>query len=432
MSLYNNILKILNLKDENIVFDENFYSEEIINGVISQVYHGTLTYIPKSCPKCGCIYDNKIVKHGFKTSTITLPKVSNMNAYLKLRKQRYICYHCNRTFILSTSVVNKHCYISNNTKAAVALKAFDKISECDIAKEFNVSHSTVNRVINSFYEIQKPNYNYLPKHLCFDEFKSVKSALGAMSFVFCDADNGKIIDIVEDRRLNSLIKYFQRYSKKARNSVRLIVIDIYKPYISLIKTLFPNAKIVIDKFHIVQLISRSLNKTRVAIMNKDKKNYNKFKRYWKLILKERSKLDIKNYQHFRCFKGLMCQEDVVNYLLEQNIELRDTYEVYQDLLRCIKNKKINQFNYILDNVEKNYPNISSYMKTSIKTLRENKSYIINTLLTNYTNGVIEGIINKIKVIKRIAFGYRSFYHFKLRILIFNRINFKKKGLSISA
>jgi transposase len=63
------------------------------------------------------------------------------------------------------------------------------------------------------------------------------------------------------------------------------------------------------------------------------------------------------------------------------------------------------------------PNISSYMKTSIKTLRENKSYIINTLITNYTNGVIEGIINKIKVIKRIAFGYRSFYHFKLRILI---------------
>ena len=212
-----------------------------------------------------------------------------------------------------------------------------------VTKEFNVSHSTVNRVINSFYEIQKPNYNYLPKHLCFDEFKSVKSASRAMSFVFCDADS-----------------------------------------------------------------------------------------YWKLILKERSKLDIKNYQHFHCFIGLMCQEDVVNYLLEQNIELRDTYEVYQDLLHCIKNKKIDQFNYILDNVEKNYPNISSYMKTSIKTLRENKSYIINTLITNYTNGVIEGIINKIKVIKRIAFGYRSFYHFKLRILIFNRINFKKKGLSITA
>ena len=118
----------------------------------------------------------------------------------------------NSTFLLSTPVVNKHCYISNNTKLAIALKAYDKISECDIAKEYNVSHSTVNRVINSFYEVQKPIYNYLPKHLCFDEFKSVKSANGAMSFLFCDADNGKIIDIVEDRRLNSLIKYFQRYS----------------------------------------------------------------------------------------------------------------------------------------------------------------------------------------------------------------------------
>lgn len=71
------------------------------------------------------------------------------------------------------------------------------------------------------------------------------------------------------------------------------------------------------------------------------------------------------------------------------------------------------------------------MKTSIKTLRENKSYVINTLLTNYTNGVIEGIINKIKVIKRIAFGYRSFYHFKLRILITNGLGLMKKGLSKS-
>ncbi|HEY8364705.1 MAG TPA: transposase, partial [Haloplasmataceae bacterium] len=54
------------------------------------------------------------------------------------------------------------------------------------------------------------------------------------------------------------------------------------------------------------------------------------------------------------------------------------------------------------------------------------------MYTDYNNGVIEGINNKIKVIKRIAFGYRSFIHFKLRILICNGTGIIEKGLSNSA
>jgi len=438
MSHINYIVDMLNLKDSNIIFQDNFYSEEIIKGVKSQVYSGILTYNPHRCEACGVKYDNRnqYEKHGFKTSFITLPKVSEMNAYLRLKKQRILCHECNSTFTLKTNVVNPNCYISNNTKLAIALGASNKISECDIAKLYNVSHSTVNRVINSFYAIHKPHYNQLPESLCFDEFKSVKSADGAMSFLFCDAQNGTIIDIVEDRRLPSLIKYFQRFSKEARSNVKIIVIDMYKPYISLIKMLFPNAKIVLDKFHIIQLISRSLNKTRVSIMNKDKDNYNKYKRYWKLLLKNRNDLDTINYKKVFCFKQMMCEEDIVNYLLDLNTELRDTYELYQDLLNCIKSKNPDRFNTILENIKKDYPNISNYMKTSLKSIKEYKEYILNTLKYDYTNGVIEGINNKIKVIKRIAFGYRSFYHFKARILITQGLckllNNIQKGPSISA
>ena len=57
------------------------------------------------------------------------------------------------------------------------------------------------------------------------------------------------------------------------------------------------------------------------------------------------------------------------------------------------------------------------MKTSIKTLKEFLPYIKNTLNNNYHNGYIEGNNNFIKVIKRIAFGFRSFKRFKARIMI---------------
>ena len=55
--------------------------------------------------------------------------------------------------------------------------------------------------------------------------------------------------------------------------------------------MFPNAQIIIDTFHLVQLISRSLNKTRIRSMKSNKPAYNKIKRYWKLILKDRNELD---------------------------------------------------------------------------------------------------------------------------------------------
>ena len=76
--------------------------------------------------------------------------------------------------------------------------------------------------------------------------------MGHMSFIFCDADTKQIIDIVEDRRLSSLQAYFKRYTEEARSRVKHIVIDMYAPYISLIKELFPHAKMIIDKFHLVQ------------------------------------------------------------------------------------------------------------------------------------------------------------------------------------
>ena len=57
------------------------------------------------------------------------------------------------------------------------------------------------------------------------------------------------------------------------------------------------------------------------------------------------------------------------------------------------------------------------MVTTLKTLNKFSYHIINSFQYDFNNGVIEGINNLIKCIKRIAFGYRSFYHFKARIML---------------
>ncbi len=405
---------MLELKDNNIIFYENCYYKEEIKGITHKIFEGYLIYQPEYCDKCGILFDEAFEKHGFITSNIKIPDVSGYKTILKLHKQRYLCKHCNKAFTLKTNIVDYGCFISKNTKWKIAKDLKEKRSEKDIALANNVSPNTVERVMDSYYNNIKLYKNYLPEVLSFDEFKSVKSADGAMSFNLCNGKTGKIIDIIENRQLNYLLKYFSYYTHKARKNVKFIVIDMYSPYISLILKLFPNAKIIIDKFHLVQLISRALNKTRINIMKKDKKNYNKLKRYWRLLLKSRDELDVSHWRKFTCFNNLVTEIDVVNYLTEIDEELNNTYQLYQDLLYSIKNKDFKLLNITLNH---NYNFISEYMKTSLKTIKEYLPYIKNTFENKYNNGFIEGNNNFIKVLKRIAFGFRSFRRFKARIMI---------------
>jgi transposase len=50
--------------------------------------------------------------------------------------------------------------------------------------------------------------------------------------------------------------------------VRGVVIDMYEPYIQLIKQCFPNAEIIIDRFHVVQHLNRAMNQLRIQTMKK--------------------------------------------------------------------------------------------------------------------------------------------------------------------
>lgn len=161
MSHNDSILNLLNIKNKNIQFNENFYSEGFVKGIHSKFFHGTLTYQPKCCDACGHIFNDNIIKHSFKTSVIKMPSISGFNTYLKLKKQRYFCKHCKGTFVLKTKIVDTNCFISNNTKLAIALHEKEKISEKDIAQYHNISHSTVNRIIDRFYDYYQPNYNDL-------------------------------------------------------------------------------------------------------------------------------------------------------------------------------------------------------------------------------------------------------------------------------
>jgi len=64
------------------------------------------------------------------------------------------------------------------------------------------------------------------------------------------------------------------------------------------------------------------------------------------------------------------------------------------------------------NPEHAYP---EEMEKHLASLRDNQESIENVLKYNYSNGPLEGTNDKLKVLKRVAYGYRSFVNFRLRI-----------------
>lgn len=117
------------------------------------------------------------------------------------------------------------------------------------------------------------------------------------------------------------------------------------------------------------------------------------------------------YTHFKEFKS---QSTLVEDCVNCNKTLKDTYDAYQIILSDIKNKN---FRDLEDHLEMLKDTVSDTMKTAFETLINNIEFVKNSLKHSYSNGYTEGINNYIKTIKKIAFGYKSFYHFRNRILI---------------
>lgn len=410
--------KLLGLTDIHLHFDDDWLEERSYKGVQAQVIKGKLVTSPNRCENCGSA---EIIHNGSYTTHSQMLKVKEKLTILELKRSRFFCHTCGTTFSAQTDLVDDHHHLTKELKQAILMELFENQSRKLIAKKYFVSDGTITRILREATKDYQPHKKYLPSVLCMDEFKSMKSVAGAMSFICVDGTTNKLFTILEDRRLFKLTQYFMRFPRKARLTVKYLVMDMNASYNQLLKKVFPNAEIVTDRFHIVQHINRSFNQLRVQIMNRfrassseEQKKYRRLKRYWKLLLKDSDKLEPLKRQYHRLFKKELSQTEIIDELLSYNEELRKAYHFVQ-LLRYHFTKRNNEgFQETLKNMDST---LSQFFRKKFKTFSRYRSGIQNAFKVTLSNGVTEGLNNKIKLIKRIAFGYRNFYNFRARIYL---------------
>lgn len=421
----NNTRKLLNLTDKSLIFKDDWLSQEKKQRCSVNVITGRLVNEDKQCPQCE---GSDCVRNGTYQTTSQLPEIERRPTYLKLKRERYLCKKCGATFSATTSLVDDYCQISKQLKYQIAFDLKENRARKEIARFHHVSENTVQRVLMSFTTHCRPNFQTLPRALCVDEFKSTSGCHSGMSFICADAESKKIIDILPDRRLHVLVSYFMKYSRKARLNVKFLVMDMNASYGQLLKTVFPNAEIVTDRFHIIQHINRAFNRLRIKEMTRlnrydqqEAKEYRRLKRYWRLLLKDSYDLNYKRFYYRPLFKKNMSSTELVDELLSYSQVLTTAYSYIQELKYAYRTKDYTLFLELCLHVPKELP---KEFKGAFKIFNKFSNGVINAFKHSYSNGYLEGINNKIKVIKRVAYGYRNFLLFKRRIFLIQNQVFK--------
>ncbi|WP_408602589.1 ISL3 family transposase [Streptococcus pneumoniae] len=410
------ITKLLDIKDPNIQI------LDIINKDTHKEIIAKLDYEAPSCPECG----NQLKKYDFqKPSKIPYLETTGMPTRILLRKRRFKCYHCSKMMVAETSIVKKNHQIPRIINQKIAQKLIEKISMTDIAHQLAISTSTVIRKLNdSHFE---HDFSRLPEIMSWEveTVRGVTVSIGRwkMSFIAQDFEKLDIITVLEGRTQAIIRNHFLRYDRVVRCRVKIITMDMFSPYYDLARQLFPCAKIVLDRFHIVQHLSRAMSRVRVQIMNqfhRKSHEHKAIKHYWKLIQQDSRKLSDKRFYR-PTFRMHLTNKEILNKLLSYSEDLKHHYQLYQLLLFHFQNKEPEKF---FELIEDNLKQVHPIFQTVFKTFLKDKEKIINALQLHYSNAKLEATNNLIKLIKRNAFGFRNFENFKKRIFI--ALNIKKE------
>jgi len=270
----------------------------------------------------------------------------------------------------------------------------------DIARDTQTSVSGVSRCLALFPQ-GKPTKLF--KVLSFDEFKG--NANGErFQCILTAPEERRILDILPDRKVSTIQSYLRSFPN--RNEVQYVVMDMNQGYRDIAKTFLPNAKIVIDRFHVVRYCTWAMDNVRRDIQKSLMPATRKyFKRSRKLLTARRSALN---------------DEDraAVDVMLNFSEKLYQAYALKELFFEFMDAKSSSAAAELLSKWLDACDRLHlSEFKACTRMLKNWKPYILNAFDCPYSNGFTEGCNNGIKTLKRVAFGFRNFHNFRARILL---------------
>ena len=385
--------------------------------VISLV--GTVNKV--KCPIC--LKYTSSIHDKLKPMTIKYNKIVDKKCYLILHKRRFICHRCNKKIIEDLGINLTNRSISNLLEIKVRkdlLKPNFNIKQ--IAKDNGISEDKVRCILLDVMHDYPSYIKTLPQVISIDEF-AAHTSYGKYALIINDPIKKRTLDILPSRKKNYLMSYFTKVEN--RENVKYVIGDMYETYLIVTKVMFKNAKYIVDRFHFVRYIMDALDKVRKRLQEEygyNSKEYKLLKNKKNISLFRNRYVDINWYVYVKRYEQgryvYKLPKNILNEILSISDELNREYDLKELFLDIVDNSNYENaevdLNIWIDLCKQS--KISEFIEAS-KTIENWLPYIVNSFIDKrFSNAYTEGLNNKIKVIKRNAYGYKNFDFFRLRLL----------------
>jgi transposase len=342
--------------------------------------------------------------HSWVERTVRDLNLASARVWLHCRYRKILCLQCQRVLIEDLKLFLPYFRVTQ--RLAQYIHELCKVMTVkEVAQHLGLAWKTVKNIDKLFLERQygEPNFEGL-RVLAIDEI-SIRRGHRYLTVVL-DYLTGRVVWIGKHRKARTLSRFFNQMTPEQRKALEAIVMDMWDPYIKAVQKKVPHVKIVFDLFHVVAQFSRVIDQVRNSEYHKaSQENKEVFKGAKYLLLKNRS--NVRRKKERQQLKELLKLNEVINTVMILKDQLKHIWsyrshtwahkalDEWCSLARALRQRAVTKFAKMLDRY---------------------RYGILNHCDHPIHTGTLEGVNNKIKVIKRKAYGFHDLHYFSLKII----------------
>ena len=352
---------------------------------------------PEICPRCAT---PSSVRYGNAVVMIKDEIVRGKPIVLRIHKHRYLCKTCRKPFTESVEGILPRRRTTQRLRKQILKDCDEVVNLAKVARRHFCSRGLVSRIFYQQMEIKLRERRSMrwPKVLGIDEhFFRRGRGFTEFATVFTDVGRRRMFEMGLSKEKKSLIEQMNHIP--GRENVECVVMDLARGYRSLVVELFPQARVVADKFHVLRLLTPALIKTRKEIHGQRQDLHIRRK-----LLRSREKLDYFE----RC--------DLDRYL-SHHPKLGEIYYYKEKLHQLYRTKGFERAKWALKHLleEMKGSNLEEIQRLR-RTLLAWQNQVLEYFRRRFTNAFSEAMNSIAKLVQRRGCGYKNFNNYRLRTL----------------
>ena len=358
------------------------------------------------CPRCAQTSYNVHQSHFHLARDLS---ISNRQVLLKFNRRQFKCHTCKKPFSEALDFIGERRRYTDRF-AEMIVKQVIHSDTHNVARNNGLTDDEVWSMVE-YVSKKKWSFNLSElRRLGMDEI-SLRKGQGDYVVVLVDLDKNELVGLVKSRQHKDIKELLKSWGDDVLSQIKEVSIDLSGNYRGLVRKVLPSADIIADRFHVMKLVNQELNRAR----NAESKASNELKDEAK---KEEIQAVLKNSKY-----ALLKPEERLTE--KQKIKLEEVKQAFPNLAEMHRQKEA--FRNIFEQA-KSWTNgvfkMLGWLKDAQNTFQDSAATIIRWFeeISNYfeartTSGAVEGINNRLKLIKRSGYGFRNFANFRLRCLI---------------